>query len=110
VPKHCCPGTQQGEIGRAFEKKHAWRIHRLHQIGVGENTQCPPQARAIFTIGNASRLMHHQEKAIRVDAVDDDLGMGGDHQLAALSGSNRAQFAIDGVLQNDMEMRVRFVQ
>ena len=101
---------QDSDIRIVLYIENAAHDLRLHHVGVAQYTKQVNEAVSLRVVGNCSGFVEHDVELARLDRVDDDLGMGGDDELRALPGGRGPQLVIDGVLENDVQMRVRLVQ
>ena len=104
------PGTQDIDVRVALDIENPPHAHRLHDVRVAEHAPRVDQPAAFLVVGNHLRLVENDTKLARLYGVDDDFGVRRDDQLGAVAGGGGPKLMIDGVLQDHVQMRVRFVQ
>ena len=104
------PGTQDIDVRVALDIENPPHAHRLHDVRVAEHAERVDQPAAFLVVGNHLRFVENDTKLARLYGVDDDFGVRRDDQLGAVAGGGGSKLMIDGVLQDHVQMRVRFVQ
>ena len=104
------PSAQDVSVGVIFHVNDAPDMHGLHDIGIAQDAKRRDEPLALGRIRQSPRFSERDIEFAGFDGIDERLGMRRRDELGARAGGRGPQFVMDRILEQDVQMRVRFVQ